>query len=208
MVDIKTLVTFEDEVRKLWEAGQIRCPVHFSGGNEEELLSIFREVKKDDYVFSTHRNHYHFLLHGGSSARLMAELLRQPDGICRGRSGSMCTIDRGRNFFSTAIVGGGCGIAVGVAWALKQQGSTRGVWCFVGDGAVDGGHFWEAVHYAEGQELPIAFVIEDNDRSTCTTKKARRGEWEPAYVPYPSSCRYYGYNPTYPHVGSGKYVQF
>ncbi len=236
------LIGFETEIKELWERGEIKCPIHLSGGNEEELIEIFKEVKRDDYVFSTHRNHYHYLLHGGEPRLLRDEILRKETGLCRGLSGSMCTTSVGNRFYSTAIVGGGCGIAVGVAWALKDKytcgrceaykpvevfnsgqggvlcggckvlmvnkGRLQHVWCFVGDGALDGGHFWESWQYALGWDLPITFVVEDNDRSTCTTTKERLGLTRGTPKGEIAKQRHYTYKPTYPHVGSGKYVQF
>lgn len=213
MVSSTDLIKFENEIKALWEAGQIKAPVHFCGGNEEQLIEVFKEIRPNDYVFSGHRNHYHYLLHAGDGDALRKEMLREPDGLCRGRSGSMGTIDRSHNFFSSAIVGGCCGIAVGVAWALKDAGSPRRVWCFVGDGAVDGGHFWEALQYAHGWDLPITFVVEDNDRSTCTsvtdrlgTRESLDGAWRTMLAS--KHIWHYEYVPTYPHVGSGKYVAF
>lgn len=200
------LIGFEENIKRLWEEGKVKCPVHLSGGNEEELIEIFKEIKRNDYVFSTHRNHYHFLLHGGSPDRLTREILKEEGGLCRGRSGSMCTMDHHRNFYSSAIVGGVCGIAVGVAWGLKEAGRTEKVWCFVGDGAVDGGHFWESLQYAQGWDLPIKFIVENNDRSTCTTCKERLGDGSMGVLT--TKVKVYCYKPTYPHVGSGIYVAF
>lgn len=181
------LIDFEAKVAQLWESGKINAPMHLSGGNEDQLIEIFKEIKPHDYVFSTHRNHYHALLHGVPADALLAEILGQPGSWCGGRARSMGFIDRSRNFYSSAIVGGCCAVAVGVAWALQRQkredplgadehAQQRHVWCFVGDGAVDGGHFWEALQYAEGQNLPITFVVEDNNRATCTNLAQRMGQ--------------------------------
>ena len=201
----KSLRQFEAKVKKLWEKGAIKVPVHLSGGNEEYLLGIFKNlIKKGDYVFSNHRNHYHYLLHGGKASKLIANMTN-------GRMGSMNTCDKGINFYSSAIVGGCCGIAVGVAKALKANRSSKRVWCFVGDAVLDGGHFWEALQYTQGYDLPLMVILEDNDRSTCTTIPERLGSRcigirEHARRGIKMSG--YSYTPTYPHVGSGKYVQF
>ena len=59
-----TLIKFEDEIKKLYESGKIRAPIHLSGNNEDQLIKIFKKVKKQDWVISTWRSHYHALLHG------------------------------------------------------------------------------------------------------------------------------------------------
>src|SRR5437660_8914100 len=119
------LVAFEDRIGALYAECKLPFLFHLSGGNEEQLIDIFENVKEGDYVLSTHRNHYHALLHG-----IPPELLEQK--ILEGRS--MFVFDRERNFFSSAIIGGTPGIAAGIAWALKRKNSKQRVWCFVGDG--------------------------------------------------------------------------
>jgi transketolase N-terminal domain/subunit len=108
------------------------------------------------------------------------------------------------NFLTSAILAGNCGIAAGIAWALKEEGSTSKVWCFLGDGAEDEGHFYEAAMFVEGHDLPCTFIVEDNDRSVDTSVLDRRG---PFSVRYPfqgwNHVRRYRYKPTYPHGGAG-----
>lgn len=197
------LIEFEAALAKEWEAGKIRVPVHFCGGNEDQLIEIFKEVREDDWVISTHRNHYHALLHGVSPDKLLDSIRGA------GKGGSMVHISNDPPFISTGIVAGGCGLAIGLAWALKEVGKDRKVWCFVGDGATDEGHWYEAVRYAVGWDLPVIFVVEDNNRATCTSNEERWGTSECEDVTYGcKKIRYYRYAPTYPHVGTGKYVQF
>ena len=206
--EVNDLKRFEAQLCRKWEAGKIRCPLHLSGGNEVMLINMFKDIKRDDYVFSTHRNHYHYLLHGGSWRKLYREIRRNQYGVCKGQSGSMYTIDREKNFFASAIVGGVCAIAVGVGWALKQKAASQHVWVFVGDGCEDTGHMYEAVRYAEGWELPVTFIIEDNDRSTCTTKRERWGDKDMRLLRFSRKVKGYMYKASWPHVGSGKYVAF
>ena len=71
----KHLKDFEVDIRDNWEAGNIRGPVHLSGGNEKELIEIFQYVHPDDWVFSTWRSHYHALLHGVFHKKLKQDIL-------------------------------------------------------------------------------------------------------------------------------------
>jgi pyruvate dehydrogenase E1 component alpha subunit len=182
---IEELRHFEKCVADLFKAKWIRCPIHLSGGNERELTALFKLISPADYVFSTHRNHYHYLLHTRNWDRLFKQILK---------GDSMHTCDPKHNFYSSSIVGGCVAIACGVALALKMKKSKQKVWVFVGDGATDEGWFTEALKYATAQELPITYIIEDNDRSVCTNKKQRWGKYE--YI-----C-------DYPHVGIGEFVNF
>ncbi len=190
------LIAFETGIAKLWEDAQIPYPVHLSGGNEDQLIEIFQNVREEDYVFSTWRSHYHYLLKGGDPDKLTEMIMR---------GDSMHVYDKGINFLSSAIVGGTACIAAGVAEALKRNGSPGHSWCFIGDGAEDEGNVYEAVRYVDGHDLPCTFILEDNDRAIQTPKKVRRGTSE---MSWPDCVQKYTYTPTYPHAGSGKMVDF
>ena len=183
------LIAFEDRIGDLYMDNQLPFLFHLSGGNEEQLIDIFKDIKEGDYVISSHRNHYHALLHG-----IPPEVVE--DRIKNGRS--MFIYDRERNFFVSAIIGGTPAIAAGIAWALKRKGSDQKVWCFVGDGTEDNGHLSEAVRYVDGFDLPCKFIIESNDRS-CEASNADR--WGKTGHPTWDSSRVikYHYECTYPH---------
>jgi TPP-dependent pyruvate/acetoin dehydrogenase alpha subunit len=192
-VNAADLISFEKEVAEAFEAGKIRGPVHLSGGNEEQLLAIFKHVHPEDWCFSTWRNHFHALLHGIPREKVMGQIMD-------GRSMNLCFPEH--RFYTSAIVGGILPIAVGVAAALKRKDCKRKVWCFVGDMAATTGTFHEAKTYASKQDLPIRFVIEDNGVSTNTPTEET---WGRGCV---GKTLYYSYKRMYPHVGVGKWVQF
>ena len=197
------LIAFEDKVKKLFKEGKINCPVHLSGGNESHLLHMFDTIKDKDYVLSTHRNHYHYLLKGGDPNALLDEIMGKETGICRGRGRSMHIYDHKLHFYTSAIVGGSCGIAVGLGLGLKKKRKKAHVWCFVGDGAEDTGHYMEAVRFSVARKLPVTFVIEDNDLAVESTQKDRWHNYSPFYAP---NVLVYNYTRTYPHVGVGEHV--
>ncbi len=190
------LIAFEDDIKASWERGELPCLLHLCGGNEDALIEIFAEAKEGDWFFSTHRNHYHALLAGIPPEVLWAS-------IAEGRS--MFTFSKVHNFLSSAILAGTCGMAAGVALDTKQRGGTERVWCFVGDGAVYEGHFWEAINFVEGHDLPCTFIVEDNGRQVDTPKAETRGPSDrlDAALALYKCVRRYEYVPTYPHAGSG-----
>ena len=192
------LIDFENSVALLWRNGLIKTPVHFCGGNEDQLIEYFKRVGPDDWVFSTHRNAYHWLLKTGDTGYLIKQIMA---------GNSMHIIDLSRRFISSAIVGGNCGPAVGTAYAIKLARSGEHVHCFVGDGATDQGWFFEAMRYAVGQELPITFIIEDNNRSVETTVIQR---WGVRASTFPDNTKVfrYSYKPTYPHCGDGALISW
>lgn len=183
------LINFENEIVDLYKDCQLPFLFHLSGGNEDQLIDIFQKIKPNDYVLSSHRNHYHALLHGIPPEELIHK-------IKNGRS--MFVFDRKRNFFTSSIIGGTPAIAAGIALALKKKNSTQKVWCFVGDGTEDTGHFWEAARYVDGFNLPCTFIVEDNNRSVIANKQTR---WGKATNPcFPNCVQKYTYDIPWPHA--------
>ena len=189
------LISFESEVKQKYEDGDISAPIHLSKGNEDELIEIFQYVHEDDWVFSAWRNHYHALLHGFNRQYLM-------DSIVEGRS--MATSSNVNKFYSSAIVGGIIPIALGTAMALKRDGVPRRVWCFIGDMTFETGVFHESYKYAKNFELPLQFVVEDNNLSVHTPTDAA---WN-IRQDVPADVTYYRYENEYPHHGTGAWVNF
>ena len=190
------LIAFEDRIKAEWEAGELPCLLHLCGGNEDQLIEIFKDAKEGDWFFSSHRNHYHALLAG-----IPPETLHE--SICAGRS--MFTFSKERNFISSAVLAGTACIAAGTALDIQHRGSKARVWCFIGDGAIAEGHFWEAINFVEGHRLPCTFVVEDNGRQVDTPKEEHQGAYSvmDAILAGYSCVRHYRYVPTYPHAGSG-----
>ncbi|MFW9991914.1 MAG: thiamine pyrophosphate-dependent enzyme [Candidatus Odinarchaeota archaeon] len=200
MLTKQELIDFETEIKELFLAAKIRAPIHLSGGNEDQLIDIFKQVKSDDWVFSTHRSHYHALLKG-----IPREWIR--DQIIKGNS--MHLNSRKYKFLTSSIVGGILPIAVGVAMA----NATNRIWAFIGDMAARTGMFSECLNYADGMNLAITFVIEDNGLSTNTPTDIAwlsKINWDDIAQRNNGRTRvvYYKYERVYPHIGCGQWVEF
>jgi len=107
------LIDFESEVVRKYKEGNTYGPVHLSGGNEEQLLEIFKNIKERDWVFSTHRSHYHALLKSGNKDWLMNEI------IVNANSSHINSAKY--KIFTSAIVGGIIPIALGTALGIKLK---------------------------------------------------------------------------------------
>jgi TPP-dependent pyruvate/acetoin dehydrogenase alpha subunit len=192
---VEKLIKFEQEIVDIWESGKIRGPVHLSNGNEEQLIEIFKRIKTSDWVFSTWRSHYHWVLKG-LSADYATELIKE------GKSITMC--EHNEKFYASAIVGGTLSIALGVAMGIKQSGSDEKVFVFIGDMSFESGIFYEVHKYARNFDLPIVFVVEDNGVSTYTPTESTWNKKRDI----PSDVIHYTYKSKYPHYGSGKWIAF
>ena len=194
------LIDFEENIADQFNKSKIKAPVHLYSGNEEEMISIFKDIKKDDWVLCTWRSHYQCLLKGVPEADVKKEIME-------GRSISL-------NFpeyrvVSSAIVTGVLPISVGIALDIKRSGGTNKVYCFVGDMTSLTGSFSECLRYSKAYDLPIKFIIEDNDKSVCTDTK---DTWNVKKHPYngvnDDYIYYYKYETKWPHAGAGQRVQF
>ncbi|MBT4135729.1 hypothetical protein HOD75_04325 [archaeon] len=189
------LIDFEEEIKECYLNAQIKGPVHFSKGNEEPLIEIFKEVNECDWVFSTHRSHYHALLKGVDKEFVRNEILEN-------RSIHLNSVKD--KFFTSAIVGGVLPIAVGVAMGIKRKGGQERVWVFVGDMCSEMGIFHECAKYAKKQGLKINFIIEDNGLSVETPTQEVWGNCDSDSV----NVIRYKYVRGFPHHGVGQWVSF
>ena len=189
------LISFEELIVSHWESAKIRGPVHLSNGNEEQLIEIFKRINPTDWVFSTWRSHYHALLKGIDPKWIESEILA-------GKSITLCDIDE--RFYSSAIVSSTLSIALGVAQGIKKSNGSEKVWCFIGDMSFETGSFYEVHKYARNFDLPLYFVVEDNDISTYTPTEFTWNKKRDI----PKDVVHYKYKSRYPHYGSGKWIAF
>lgn len=171
MMEIRT---FEDNIAELLGRAVLKGASHLYAGQEAVAVGAIGALREDDLITSTHRGHGHAHAHGDSAAktddakqmhynRMMAEVLGKTGGYCKGKGGSMhiADVEHG-NLGATGIVGGNIPVAVGAALAQKLQGTDRVVLCFFGDGASNTGNFHESLNMASLWDLPVVFVVENN----------------------------------------------
>ncbi len=194
------LINFEKKVANTFNKARIKAPVHLYSNNEEQIIEVFKDINKDDWVFCTWRSHYQCLLKGVPENELFEK-------ICKGLSISLCFPKY--KIFSSGIVTGATSIAVGAAMSIKLNKAKNRVHCFMGDMTSETGIAHECIKYSKNHNLPIRFIIEDNEVSVCTDT---RKTWGTDLLTYENvddpMIVYYKYKNTYPHAGAGTRVQF
>lgn len=195
------LISFEEEIADLFNHGKIKAPIHLYSGNEDKMIEIFKEIKSSDWVLCSWRSHFQCLLKGVPKERLI-------DDIIKGRSISLCYKEY--KIFSSAIVTGILPIAVGIAMDLKAKKSADKVYCFLGDMTSESGMAYECYKYSKNFDLPIRFIVEDNEKSVCSDTRKTWGCSELFFEKIKDDrVIYYKYSLSkYPHAGSGKRIQF
>jgi len=159
---------FEEKIADLLQPQpEIICPVHLYIGQEAVATGVCANLRKDDFVFSTHRSHGHYIAKGGDLKAMAAELYGKATGCSKGRGGSMhlAQADIGLPG-SSAIVAGTIPLAVGIALAFSLRGQDKVSVAFFGDGAANEGVFYESLNFASLKKAPVVFVCENNLYST------------------------------------------
>ncbi|MHB1355139.1 MAG: pyruvate dehydrogenase (acetyl-transferring) E1 component subunit alpha [Anaerolineae bacterium] len=154
---------FEERCNELYMQGRIPSTLHLYIGQEAVAAGVCAQLRRDDYLFSTHRPHGHALAKGVTPRVIMAELFAKRTGCCKGKGGSMHVGDMAVNMFpAVAIVGANIPLAAGAALAAKRLGTDRVTACFFGDGAANEGAFHEGLNMAAIWKLPVVYICENN----------------------------------------------
>lgn len=154
---------FEEKVHQLFLKGEMSGTIHQYLGQEAIAVGVCANLRKEDWITSTHRPHGHALAKGLSARSLFCELLGKAEGCCGGKGGSMHLGDPAHGMLpAIAIVGGGLPLAVGLALAFSYQGTDQVAVAFFGEGASGEGAFHEALNLASLKKLPLILVCENN----------------------------------------------
>lgn len=162
-------------VARHYSEWEMRCPVHLCVGQEAACIGPTAALRPQDWVFSGHRAHGHYLGKGGSLQGMMDEMYGKATGCASGLGGSMHLLDLDAGFLgATPIVGSTIPIAVGAALGARLRGEARAVMAFFGDGATEAGVFHESLNFAQLKQLPVLFVCENNQFSVYSPLPVRR----------------------------------
>ena len=131
---------------ELFSKGLLNGTIHTCVGQELTPVVLSKNLIKGDKVFSNHRGHGHYLAGDNSYEKLIWELLGKSKGVSFGVGGSQHIYTD--SFISNGLQGGLVPIAVGYAYALKLKESKNISACYVGDGTMGEGQFYEALTLA------------------------------------------------------------
>lgn len=145
--------TFDAKATALQRTGQIGT---FASSLGQEAVSVgaAAAMRPEDVLVPAYREY------GGQMMRgvRMEELLLYWIGDERGSDFS-----GPRHDFPICVpVGSQAGHAAGVAYAFKYRGEPRVAVCILGDGGTSKGDFYEAINVAGAWQLPVLFVINNN----------------------------------------------
>ncbi len=156
---------FEEKCNIVYRAGKAGGYMHVYIGMEALAVGWMEAIRKgEDYVITAYRDHAHALLLGTDPAAVLGEVMGRKIGTAGGKGGSMHIFDTKNGFFGGwGIVGGHIPLAAGLAFASRYREDDKVTICFLGDGAANQGVVFETLNMASLWDLPIIFVIENNE---------------------------------------------
>jgi dihydrolipoamide dehydrogenase len=154
---------FEERAQEQYTKAKIGGYCHLNIGEEATVVGGILPLKRQDYIFTSYREHGHAIARGIDPKAVMAELFGKETGTSHGRGGSMHMFDARLRFLGGyGIVGGHLPLAAGGAWAVKQTKEKDVVMCLFGDGATNIGAFHESLNFAKVFKLPVVWFCINN----------------------------------------------
>jgi acetoin:2,6-dichlorophenolindophenol oxidoreductase subunit alpha len=165
---------FEKGLIKAHKQGLISCPVYLSTG-QEAVAATISEIYQPYKIFPQHRCHSIYLSYGGDPIKLRDEILGLSTGCAGGKGGSS---DAQSDVMEAhhGFIGENVSIATGYA-----LGSGNKTMAFFGDGALEEDYVSTSFGFAAKHNLPILFVVEDNDLAILTKIEERRN-WDTIHM--------------------------
>ena len=171
LTDMIRIRRFEMEALRQYTQKKMGGFLHLYNGQESVAVGCVSLMGDDDHVITAYRDHGHALAVGMSMNECMAELYGKATGCSRGKGGSMHFFAPDKNYWGGhGIVGGQTPLGLGLAYALKYKGVKGAAMCFMGDGAVNQGCFYESLNMASLFNIPVVYIIENNGYSMGTSQ--------------------------------------
>ena len=182
--DMLLIRRFEERAGQLYGMGLIGGFCHLYIGQEAVAVGVQAVKKKGDQVITGYRDHGHMLACGMDPREVMAELTGRSTGSSRGKGGSMHMFSTKEDFYGGhGIVGAQVSLGTGLALANKYRANGNVAFTYFGDGAANQGQVYESFNMARLWDLPVVYVIENNqyamgtsiERSSAETHLYKRG---------------------------------
>ena len=163
---------FEEKAGQLYGMGLIGGFCHLYIGQEAVVVGLEAAAKEGDKRITSYRDHGHMLACGMDPKGVMAELTGREGGLSKGKGGSMHMFSKEKHFYGGhGIVGAQVPLGAGLAFADKYNGNDNVTFAYFGDGAANQGQIYETFNMAALWNLPVIFVIENNQYAMGTSQK-------------------------------------
>jgi len=155
---------FEEQAELQTKTRKIAGFLHLYIGQEAVATGFLDHLSPGrDSTVTSYRCHAQAILLGIDPKELMAELYGKATGNVKGKGGSMHFFSKEKGLLGGhGIVGGQIPVGTGAGFSAKYLGSGGASVVFMGDGATPQGTFHESLNMASLWNLPVVYVIENN----------------------------------------------
>ncbi|WP_068116553.1 pyruvate dehydrogenase (acetyl-transferring) E1 component subunit alpha [Tropicimonas marinistellae] len=170
--DMLLIRRFEEKAGQLYGMGLIGGFCHLYIGQEAVVVGLEAAAEEGDKRVTSYRDHGHMLACGMDPKGVMAELTGREGGYSKGKGGSMHMFSKEKHFYGGhGIVGAQVPIGAGLAFADKYLENGRVTFTYFGDGAANQGQVYETFNMAALWDLPVIFVVENNQYAMGTSQQ-------------------------------------
>ena len=167
---------FENYVFNGIQKKLFKFPIYLSAGQEyisATIAQVMRDSGIEPSIFIQHRGHSTYLAHDAPPTQLIDELLGRKSGCAYGMGGSASIHSKEKKIFGhDGLMGSQAPIAVGHCYVSREPTIVH-----LGDASAEEDYVLGALGWASTKNLPMLFVVEDNNLSILTEKRVRRN-WE------------------------------
>jgi pyruvate dehydrogenase E1 component alpha subunit len=175
--DMLLIRRFEEKAGQLYGMGLIAGFCHLYIGQEAVVVGVQAALEEGDQVITGYRDHGHMLACGMDPNGVMAELTGRAGGYSKGKGGSMHMFSREKQFFGGhGIVGAQVSIGTGLGFSNLYKNNGKICATYFGDGAANQGQVYESFNMAKLWNLPVLYIIENNQYAMGTSVKRASSE--------------------------------
>jgi TPP-dependent pyruvate/acetoin dehydrogenase alpha subunit len=153
----------EQRAMNLYRQGKV--PGSFYDGFGQEAVSVGATwaMAAADRLCVLHRDLGAHLVRGVQPATILSQYMGRDAGVTRGRDGNVHFGDRRTGCVGmVSMLPDMMLVAAGMAMAFKLRREPRCALTWFGDGSTSRGDFHEAMNWAGVQNLPVIFILENN----------------------------------------------
>lgn len=159
----------EERIEILYKQGSINGAIYLGRGQEATTVGTSMALGKGDFLAPTHRDLIAHLPRGMSLARIFANIYGKIDGPTRGKDAISYMGDMKLGIMTPiSMLPDGYPVATGAALAYKYKGVNKVAMAYCGEGATSRGDFHESLNMAAVMNLPVVFVVENNQYAYST----------------------------------------
>ena len=164
----------EEKAMSLYRQGKVPGSFYDGYGQEAVSAGAAFAMAPEDRLCILHRDLAAHIVRGVTPARILAQYMGRATGVTAGRDGNVHFGDRQLGCVGmVSMLPDMMLVAAGMAMAFKLRGERRVALTWFGDGSTSRGDFHEAMNWAGVQQLPVIFVLENNQYAYSTPLEAQ-----------------------------------